>query len=214
MRTRRRAAAVLLLSLLGLGAGCVYWPERSSQPQVPRFDTTLPAPLAIQIEDHRPAVQRGEAFDQNWIYPAFDPVEQRVYFADSVGLGLLRFGAVPEFEIVSSTVRPEEVRYLLRIQLTQWYSRWPVNLSRDSETAPVQGNCEIFFALYRDGRRVHHGRHRGTPRPFEAPLNIIHAGNIDKIISDSLVFQLDRSHHMLLDKLMFDLADRWPRFAR
>ena len=204
----------LLVFALAIGGGCVYWPTPPSQPQVPRFSAMLPAPLAIQIEDLRPAIQRGEGSNPEWLYPNFDPEDQLMYFADGVGLGLYRFGAVPGFEIVSSEVRPEEVRYLLRIRLTQWYARWPVHLPRDAETAPVPGNCEIFYELYRNGQRVHQGRHRGTPPPFEAPLHIIHAGNIEKIISDSLVFQLDRSHHMLLDKFMFDLADRWPRFAR
>ncbi|MCC5850038.1 MAG: hypothetical protein JJU29_18280 [Verrucomicrobia bacterium] len=209
----KSGVVLILTGLLLLAAGCASRTP-AGRPPVPRFGGMLPRPIAIQIFDDRPPIEWGGEFDEAWIYSAFEPAPQVLHFADVVGHSLRRLGAVPTYQMVTSDVKAAEVHYLLRIRLIHWYARWPVNIPRNAEHARVEGRCEIVYELFKGGERVHLGRKRVSPQPFQAPLNVIHAGNVGKIVEDSLVFQLDQAHHQVLDDLMFDLADRWPRFVQ
>lgn len=203
-----RGAVCFALTLL-LSSSCAS----RNRARAPRFDAFLPVPLVIQIVDQRPAVETGEEEHPNWFYWDMDPPLQLLQLGDSIGFGLVRFGAVRDYTLAPSTSTPDDHRWFMRVTVRNWSSRWPTQVPHGANHAQVEGWCSLRVELFRDGRRVRTLRIQERPENFPGPLTILTPDNVEKIVRESLAHQATHALHRSLDSLLFGLTDPWPSFV-
>lgn len=194
--------------------GCVTQ-QRNSERPIPRFGGSTPAPVAIRVEDKRPdlgnLIQRER---DEWLYYRQDRDAQPLEMAQMVGNALNMFGATAGYRIVKTDTPVEMWKYLLHIEYGAGYARWPVRVDRNATQVQVDGACEIRYVLYRRGKVFKSGRLESRPKPFSLPLNILHRDNVEKMVSESLAHQFNLARRNVLDELMVELAETWPKYVK
>lgn len=197
------------LIFLTLSASCAS----RQRARAPRFDAVLPVPMVIQVLDSRPALETGEDEDPEWIYWDMDPALQLLQLGDSIGFGLVRFGAARDYTLAPSTDSPDDHRWFMRVTVRRWSSRWPTRVPQGANHAQVEGWCALRVDLFRDGRRVRTLRIRENPNDFPAPLTVLTHDNVEKIVRESLAHQATHALHDALDSVLYGLTGPWPAFV-
>lgn len=210
MNPRRPLRFFTILAALFL-VGCVS--NVPPQREIPRFANKLPAPLAIRVLDLRPDIQRNPGVSPEWIYLTTRSEEVPLVFARYAGNALNSFRAIPGYRLVEDTSPNHKSDFLLHVEIQNGYARWPMRRTGDSEKIAVEGQFEVRYRLYKQGELFHRGHVKYTPPPFTVPVSLVRQDNVDKIVGESLTFQLDKSITGVLDILLMELTRRWEKFG-
>jgi len=130
-----------------------------------------------------------------------------------LGNALNAFRATPGYRLVKADTPDDMFPYLIHLSYEQGYARWPVNVPRYAKQAEVEGKCEVRYEVFKNGKRIARGHLEAEPPPFKVPLNLIRQDNVKKMVQDSLGHQFMKSTTDVLDELMMELADLWPKYA-